>query len=88
LDFAADGTCDRLVFTAGDTYDVSAMRLVPSSSGATALRARRHFVIGVASGAALTGAFDLSAIPGAEIRQRVDGSLELYIPMGTMMIVR
>ena len=88
LDFAADGTCDRLVFTAGDTYDVSAIRLVPSSSGATALRARRHFVIGVASGAALTGAFDLSAIPGAEIRQRVDGSLELYIPMGTMMIVR
>jgi hypothetical protein len=36
LDFAADGSCDQLVFTAGSTYDVSAIRLVPSASGAAA----------------------------------------------------
>ena len=88
LDFAADGTCDRIVFSAGDTYDVSSIRLVPSASGAAALQARRRYVIGVASGATLTGAFDLSAIPDAMIRQKADGSLELYIATGTIMVVR
>ena len=88
LDFAADGTCDQLVFSAGDTYDVSSIRLVPSASSAAALRARRRFVIGVASGATLTGAFDVSAIPGAEIRQKADGSLELRIHAGTIIIFR
>ena len=87
LDFAADGTCDQLVFSAGDTYDVSSIRLVPSVSGAAALSAQRRFVIGVASGATLTGAFDLSAIPRAEIRQKVDGSLELRIRTGTIVIL-
>ena len=88
LDFAADGTCDQLVFSAGDTYDVSSIRFVPSASGAVALRAQRRYVIGVASGAALTGAFDVSTIPGADISQKADGSLELRIRAGTIIIFR
>ena len=88
LDFATDGTCDQLVFAPGGTYDVSAMRLVPSVAGEAAWHARRRYVIGNAAGAELTGGFDLSAIPSAQIERKADGSLELSVPIGTMMLVR
>ena len=88
LDFAADGTCDRLVFAPGGTYDVSAMRLVPSAAGEAAWHARRRYAIGNAANAELTGGFDLSAIPNAQIERKADGSLELSVPVETMMLVR
>ena len=88
LDFAADGTCDRIVFAAGGTYDVSQIRLVPSDSGLAAWRNLRRFVIGSAAGATLTGSFDLSALSNARIRQRDNGDLELSSPKAFIFSVR
>jgi hypothetical protein len=88
LDFAADGSCDQLVFAAGSTYDVSAIRLVPSASGAAAWKASKRFTIGNAADAVLTGAFDISAFPNAQVRQNSNGDIELLVPKGTMVIIR
>ena len=88
LDFAADGTCDRIVFAPGGTYDVSQIRLVPSDSGLAAWRNLRRFVIGSAAGATLTGSFDLSALSNARIRQRDNGDLELSSPKAFIFSVR
>ena len=86
LDFAAGGICDRIVFAAGGTYDVSRIRLVPSSSGLAAWRNAPFFVIGSAAGATLTGDFDLSAIPNAVMIRRANGDLHLSIPQGTLIL--
>ena len=88
LDFVVDGSCDQLVFTAGGTYDVSAIRLVPSSSGAVAWNALQRFTIGNAADAVLTGTFDISAFPNAQVRQKPNGALELTVPKGTILVVR
>ena len=88
LDFATDGTCDRIVFAPGGTYDVSQIRLVPSDSGLAAWRNLRRFVIGSAAGATLTGSFDLSALSNARIRQRDNGDLELSSPKAFIFSVR
>ena len=48
----------------------------------------RGFVIGSAAGATLTGGFDLSAIPGAQVKRRGNGDIELSVPAGFMLIVR
>ena len=88
LDFAANGTCDQLVFAPGATYDVSGIRLVPSASGASAWKAAKRFVIGSAAGAKLTGDFDLSAIHGARIRLLDNGDIELSVPGALVMIIQ
>jgi hypothetical protein len=88
LDFAEDGSCDRLVFASGGTYDVSAIRLRPSASGAAAWNELQRFTIGNAAGAVLTGAFDISAFPNAQIRQKPNGDVELRVPQGMMVIIR
>ena len=88
LDFAADGSCDQLVFTAGGTYDVSAIRLAPSASGAAAWNALQRFTIGNAADAVMTGAFDISAFPNARVRQKPNGDLELSVQKGTTLVIR
>ena len=88
LDFAANGTCDQLVFAPGATYDVSGIRLVPSASGESAWNATKRFVIGSAADAELTGNFDLSAIPGAIIKRLANGDLELSVPGAFVITVR
>jgi autotransporter-associated beta strand protein len=88
LDFAANGSCDQLVFTAGGTYDVSAIRLVPSASGAAVLNTLQRFTIGNAADAVLTGSFDISAFPNAQVRQKPNGDLELLVPKGTVLVIR
>lgn len=88
LDFAANGTCDQLVFAPGATYDVSGIRLVPSASGQAAWDATRRFVIGSAADATLTGDFDLSAIPDARVRRLANGDLRLSAPNGMVIVVR
>jgi hypothetical protein len=88
LDFAADGTCDQIVFAPGGTYDVSGIRLVPSASGESAWKAAKCFVFGSAADAELTGDFDLSAISGARIKRLGNGNLELSVPGAFVMIVR
>ena len=88
LDFAVDGSCDQFVFAAGGTYDVSAMRLVPSSSGAAAWNALRRFTIGNAADAVLTGTFDISAFPNAQVRQKPNGDLELLVPNGMTLLIK
>lgn len=88
LDFAANGTCDQLVFAPGATYDVSGIRLVPSASGESAWNASKRFVIGTTANAELTGTFDLSAFPGARIKPLDNGTLELSVPGAFVVIVR
>ena len=88
LDFAANGTCDQIVFAPGGTYDVSGISLVPSASGEAAWKASKRFVIGSAAGATLTGDFDLSAIPNARIRQYDNGDLELSSPKALVVIIQ
>ena len=88
LDFAADGSCDQLVFTAGGIYDVSAIRLAPSASGAAAWNALQRFTIGNAADAVMTGAFDISAFPNARVRQKPNGDLELSVQKGTTLVIR
>ena len=88
LDFAANGTCDQIVFAPGATYDVSGIRLVPSVSGEAAWNATKRFVIGSAADATLTGDFDLSAIPNAEIRYLANGDIRLSVPEAMVLIVR
>ena len=88
LDFAADGSCDQLVFAAGGTYDVSALRLEPSASGTAAWNALRKFTIGNASGAVLTGEFDVSALSNAQIRHKSDGDIELRVQSGLILFVK
>ena len=88
LDFAANGTCDQIVFALGGTYDVSGIRLVPSISGESAWNATKRFVIGSAADATLTGAFDLSAIPNAEVRHLANGDIRLSVPGAMVIVVR
>jgi len=88
LDFAADGTCDQIVFAPGGTYDVSGIRLVPSASGESAWKAAKCFVFGSAADAELTGDFYLSAISGARIKHLDNGNLELSVPGAFVVIVR
>ena len=88
LDFAADGSCDRLVFAAGGTYDVSAIRLVPSASGAAAWGTVRRFTIGNAADAVLTGTFDISAFPYALLKKQPNGDIELRTSKGMTLIFR
>jgi hypothetical protein len=76
------------VFASGGTYDVSAIRLAPSASGAAAWNGLQRFTIGNAAGAVLTGAFDISAFPNAQIRQKPNGDVELRVPQGMMVIIR
>ena len=88
LDFAANDTCDQIVFAPGATYDVSGIRLVPSVSGEAAWKATKRFVIGSAADATLTGNFDLSAIPNAEVKLLANGDIRLSVPGAMVLIVR
>ena len=88
LDFAANGTCDQIVFAPGATYDVSGIRLVPSGSGESTWSATKRFVIGSAADATLTGDFDLSAIPNAQIRHLANGDIRLSVPEAFVITVR
>ena len=88
LDFAANGTCDQIVFAPGATYDVSGIRLVPSAYGVSAWTATKRFVIGSAADATLTGTVDISAVPNAQVRQNTNGDLELLVPKGMILIIQ
>ena len=54
----------------------------------SAWKAAKRFVIGSATDAELTGDFDLSAIPGAEVKRLTNGDIQLSVPEVFVIVVR
>lgn len=87
LNVRVDGTCDRLAFAAGATYDLSELTLQFSAS--SDVPGTTRLCIGeVPTGATVTGTPNLSALPdGYRIRFRSNG-MWLCPPRGAVLLIR
>ena len=87
LDICADGSCDRIDFDSGATYDITGIHWTISNLAPAA--SCDSFTIANATGAALTGEFDISGIPvDYAIRRKRDGNVVFKRIKGTTLVVR